>query len=107
MVKGKSKKYQKASRIIFGVILAFIFGWIMLWGSNSFYNTHRLRKELAQMNARVTKLSAVNDSLRTENEKLKTSLEAAEKAARERFGLVKPGEKVFRFIPAPEEESKK
>ena len=59
------------------------------------------------MKKAVSELNAKNDSLRTENEKLQTSLDAAEKAARERFGLVKPGEKVFRFVPANEPLEKK
>lgn len=65
-----------------------------------------MHRELQSMRSNVERLSAVNDSLRNENEKLRTSLDAAEKAARERFGLVKPGEKVFRFVPAPDEPGK-
>jgi cell division protein FtsB len=102
----KSRKYKtpKVINYVFWAILLILTGWILLWGTNSFYNTHRLRKELVQIRTKVDRLVAVNDSLRSENEKLSTSLDAAEKAARERFGLVKPGEKVFRFIQSPDEE---
>lgn len=103
-MKTKQNKPKKVIRLVYWMIFVILAGWIMLWGTNSFYNTYRLRRSMEEMRAKVEKLSAVNDSLRSENEKLKTNLDAAEKAARERFGLVKPGEKVFRFIPAPEEK---
>ncbi len=102
-MKSKQKRSSKIVRIIFWGVLFILTGWILLWGTNSFYNTSRLRNELHLMRGKVDRLVAVNDSLRSENEKLRTSLDAAEKAARERFGLVKPGEKVFRFIPSPED----
>jgi len=105
-MKAKRTKPQKTVKIIYWSVLAILIGWILLWSTNSFYRTHRLKRELSQLNAKTERLIAQNDSLRAENEKLMTNLDAAEKAARERFGLIKPGEKVFRFIPAPEVDKK-
>ena len=82
--------------------LIFVVSWLTIWGGNSFLRTRLLRRTLKQMEHSVGLLEVQNDSLRQENEKLKTNLETAEKTARERFGLTKPGEKVFRFVPAAE-----
>lgn len=88
--------------------LIFVISWVTLWGSNSFLRTGLMHRSLNKLQASVNTLQAQNDSLRQENELLKTNLETAEKTARERFGLTKPGEKVFRFVPAapPKEDGK-
>ena len=41
------------------------------------------------------------------NHEREALFETAEKAAREKFGLTKPDETVFRFVPAEEDDSKK
>lgn len=76
-------------------------------GGNSFYNTWKLQRQVRLLKTETMHLKAVNDSLAQENERLKTDPEAAEKAAREKFGLTKPGETVIRFVPAKEEEPSK
>jgi len=93
------KERIKLPRLIYIGAIVFLLSWILFWGRNSFWNTHFVRRELKRMEAEVAKLSVMNDSLRIQNERLKTSLDAAEKAAREQFGLIKPDEKVFFFIP--------
>jgi len=60
-----------------------------------------------QLEKETTILKAQNDSLAQENERLKTDPEAAEKAARENFGLTKPDETVFRFVPAKDDATTK
>lgn len=109
-MKRESEGSSKLSKIVFWGVIVFVASWITLWGGNSFLRTALLHKTLKGMEAQVKVLKTQNDSLKAENERLRTSPEAAEKAARERFGLTKPGEKVFRFVPAAEpkeEETKK
>ena len=93
------KERIRLPRLIYIGAIVFLLSWILFWGRNSFWNTYFEGRDLKRLEAEVSKLSVANDSLRTENERLKTSLAAAEKAAREQFGLIKPDEKVFRFIP--------
>jgi cell division protein FtsB len=76
-------------------------------GGNSFFNTWKLQRQVEKLEKETSYLKAVNDSLAQENERLKTDPEAAEKAAREKFGLTKQDETVFRFVPAKEEPTKK
>ncbi|HRY83270.1 MAG TPA: septum formation initiator family protein [Candidatus Cloacimonadota bacterium] len=105
----RDKRVQPAYvKWIYIAALVFVLSWVTLWGPNSFLRTGLQRHSLKKLESSVTALKAQNDSLRRENELLKTNLETAEKTARERFGLTKPGEKVFRFVPAasPKEEGK-
>lgn len=100
-MKAEGKPLPRYLNIFFWLLVVGICSWILVWGDYSFYKTWRQKVQLQELNESVSKLKAVNDSLRQENERLKTSPEAAEKAAREQFGLTKEGEKVFRFVPAP------
>jgi len=81
--------------------------WILFLANSSFLKTWKLKNRVEQLEKETTILKAQNDSLAQENERLKTDPEAAEKAARENFGLTKPDETVFRFVPAKEDEPPK
>lgn len=93
---------------IYWLIIIFVLSWILIWGQYSFLKTYIQGRSVKKLQSSVNELKVQNDSLRQENELLKTNLETAEKTARERFGLTKPGEKVFRFVPAaePKEDGK-
>lgn len=98
MSKRNSKtKPQKLSRLLFYVGLILVVSWILFWGRNSYLNTWRLERRLKSVQQEMQALQVQNDSLAMENHRLKTDPKAAEQFAREKFGLVKPGEKVFQF----------
>jgi len=105
----KNDSTSKPLRTGFWVLLAVMAIWILILGGNSFFNTWKLQRQVSKLKAETLHLKAVNDSLSQENQRLKTDPDAAEKAAREKFGLTKPGETVIRFVPAkddPEEAEK-
>jgi len=106
-MKSKSKELKPAHRFIFWSLIAIIGIWILFLSGNSFLNTYKLQRRVQLLEKETTALKAVNDSLAAENQRLKTDPETAEKAAREKFGLTKPDETVFRFVPAEEDDSKK
>lgn len=101
-MKAKGKETPKIVWYIYLLFILFLFLWISVLGRNSARNTYLLRKKVESMESEALDLKAVNDSLAKENLRLKTDPDAAEKAAREQFGLIKPDEKVFRFVPAKE-----
>jgi len=102
-MKVKSKESPGYVFYIFLIIIMLLILWISVLGRNSFWNTHQLQRKVENLEREATRLKAVNDSLAKENARLQTDPEAAEKAAREQYGLTKPGEKVFRFVPAKED----
>ncbi len=103
-MKTRSREYPKWFRYLYGLILIAVLSWILFFGQNSFFNTWQLKRKVDTLQEETDRLKVVNDSLARENERLKTDPDAAEKAAREGFGLTKPNEKVFRFVPAKEDE---
>ena len=106
-MKSKTKKLSPTLRFAFWAIIVLLIIWILFLADNSFLNTWKLKRRVDQLEKETTILKAQNDSLAQENERLKTDPEAAEKAARENFGLTKPDETVFRFVPAKEDEPAK
>ncbi len=105
-MKSRAKELNPTLRFIFWAIFVLILLWILVLSGNSFFNTWKLQRKVAQLEKETLALKAVNDSLAAENQRLKTDPETAEKAAREKFGLTKPDETVFRFVPAKEEDDK-
>ncbi len=101
-MRTKGQPAPKIVRYIYLLLIVLLFLWITVLGRNSARHTYSLRKKVENMETEVQHLQAVNDSLAKENLRLKTDPDAAEKAAREQFGLIKPDEKVFRFVPAKE-----
>lgn len=105
-MKSRTKELHPTLKFVFWAILAIILLWILILSGNSFFNTWKLQRRVALLEKETLALKAVNDSLSAENNRLKTDPETAEKAAREKFGLTKPDETVFRFVPAEEEDDK-
>jgi len=107
VMKSKSKKLSPFLRFSFWAIIALLLIWILFLANSSFLKTWKLKNRVEQLEKETTILKAQNDSLAQENERLKTDPEAAEKAARENFGLTKPDETVFRFVPAKDDATTK
>nr|MDK2851291.1 cell division protein FtsB [Candidatus Cloacimonadota bacterium] len=103
-MKTKAKATPKYLKYFFYALIILLLVWILFTGRNSFLNTYRLKKQVDRLEQETMRLKVANDSLAQENARLKTDPEAAEKAAREQFGLTKPNEKVFRFVPAREDD---
>ena len=103
-MKQRREKYPRIANYLFLAIIFVILLWITIFGQNSYLNTLKLEHKVRKLERETLRLQAINDSLAKENARLKTDPEAAEKAARELFGLTKPDEKVFRFVPAKEDK---
>jgi len=88
--------FKKLSYVIaFVVIILFLL--VLTFSDRGFYDNYIYRKKLKELQSQIDSLRKVNDSLTVEIELLKTSKEKIEKVARERYGMIKPGEKVYRI----------
>ena len=63
------------------------------------YQLYRLRAERSANQALITELRKERGKLEEEKFRLNTDLEYIERIARERYRMVKKGEKVFKVIP--------
>lgn len=89
---------ERVQKILFFLILAGII-YAFLLGENGFVRIAMLRAERAQLDADITALTRSEALLTEEIERLKTDDFYIEKMGRERFGYLKPGDRVYRLIP--------
>lgn len=81
-----------------------VWAYVFVAGDGGWLQLRQERENLAEMTAEVTRLQAQNDSLKTVLERMETDPEFLERVAREKFGMVKPGEHLYR-IKRPEPDS--
>jgi cell division protein FtsB len=80
------------------VALALIAGYFGIFGGEyGVADSLKLRRERAREADRLTILRAQIDSLRARADSLEHDPEALERLARERYGLIKDGERLYRF----------
>ena len=99
-MKPRSGKPNPLLRLVFYAAMLFVVSWILLWGEHSFVRTWNMGHKVQALQKEMQELQTINEELKLENQRLKSDPRAAEKVAREKFGLTKEGEKVFRFIPS-------
>jgi cell division protein FtsB len=88
-----------ARRLLAGGALL-VAGYYALWGGEySAWDLVRLRREQADAHARLAETRAEVDSLRRLAVRLEKQDSAVERIARERFGMIREGELLYRFVP--------
>tara|TARA_Y100001949_G_scaffold54373_1_gene45787 strand:+ start:807 stop:1157 length:351 start_codon:yes stop_codon:yes gene_type:complete len=81
------------------LLIASVLLIIFIFGDHGMYQLYRLRAERSANQALITELRKERGKLEEENFRLKTDMEYIERIARERYRMVKKGEKVFKVIP--------
>jgi cell division protein FtsB len=89
-------KFKKLSYVIVFVVIILIL-LVLTFSDRGFYDNYVYRKKLDELQTTIDSLKRVNDSLAVEIELLRTSNDKIEKVAREKYGMIKPGEKVYRI----------
>ena len=74
-------------------------------GEHSLLEVRRVRAELDATAEELARLRVANDSLRALVDSLETDPAVLERLARERFGLIRDGEVLYRFAPADSAEA--
>jgi cell division protein FtsB len=93
----KSRRRRRVVAAVAALVLAALVVYVFVFSRHGYLR----RRELARENQR---LQQELDDMRAENARLREELsrlddpEAVEKLAREKLGLVKEGEKVYRFV---------
>ncbi|MEJ2334805.1 MAG: septum formation initiator family protein [Gemmatimonadales bacterium] len=72
--------------------------YLVLGGEYSSFDLRMLRQEQRTLGQRVDSLAAVTDSLAAWADSLESTPAVIEKIARERYGFIRDGERLFRFI---------
>ncbi len=87
-------------RLILPALIALSVYFALFGGEYSVFEVRRVRAAKVELEQRLTELERANDSLRTWAEALETDSATIERLARERYGMIRGGEILYR-IAAP------
>lgn len=73
--------------------------WAVCGGEYTVLDLYQMRATRAEQAAEVARLQAAIDSLMARVDSLESVPEALERIARERYGLIRDGETLYRFVP--------
>lgn len=76
-----------------------------IFGPHGFIAAYRLKLQVQQAQQKTDELNRENQEFANQVQQLKTDPAAIERVAREKMGLVKPGELVFKLPPKPATDS--
>jgi cell division protein FtsB len=86
-------------RLLKAGVLA-VAGYYAVWGGEySAFALVRLDRDRAEKQERLASARAEVDSLRAEASRLEGDNATLERVARERFGMIRDGEMLYRFVP--------
>jgi len=96
----RQKRVHKKILILIAISGVLLF----LFANKNFQALLMLKREIAQLRERIEGLKQANKELEEELEAVKNDPEYFESQARKELGLIKPGERKYKFIESPEEE---
>jgi cell division protein FtsB len=97
MVKKTKKKSRKRTKVIFFAAVAILL-YFVFFGDNSIFNIIQSHRELQRVSAEVDRMHKTIDSLQKEIHRLRTDTAYIEKIAREKLGMAKKDETIYKFI---------
>lgn len=92
-----TNKQKKILLIFFVTAVALLIIFTLVFTEKGFYTNYKLNQEKEALKITLDSLKRINDSLRTEIELLKSDDFKIEKVAREKYGMVREGEKIYKI----------
>ena len=92
-------------QFIRGIILLFCITLLILFifGDHGLLQLYKLKRDRAKVQAQIAQLRKERERVMVEKNQLENDIQYLEKLARERYRMVKPGEKVYKVIPEKKE----
>ena len=72
---------------------------IFIFGDHGLLQLYKLKRDRAKVQAQIAQLRKERERVMVEKNRLENDIQYLEKLARERYRMVKPGEKVYKVIP--------
>ncbi len=94
------KKKNKANKLFFFLLIAGSL-FLSIWGIKSYYSIHQTQKKLKKTEEELTQMELENRELRDQIDNLADSF-YLEKLAREKLGLARKGEVIYKILPEEE-----
>ena len=88
------KKFFQGLVLLIGLSLVIVF----VFGDHGLLKLYKIKNERKLIQNRIANLRAERETLKNEKNKIENDLNYIEKIAREKYKMVKPGEKIFKVI---------
>ena len=98
-VAATQKQFIRGVLLLMGITLLIIF----IFGDHGLLQLYKLKRERAKVQAHILQLRKERETVTVEKNRLENDIFYLEKLARERFRMVKPGEKVYKVISKKKE----
>ncbi|HEX6588045.1 MAG TPA: septum formation initiator family protein [Longimicrobiales bacterium] len=92
------RRRRRVFRVVLGVVLALALYYALFGGEYSVFELRSLSKRVALEQARLDSLRIEVDSLEARADSLENDSATIERIARERYGMIRPGERLYRFV---------
>ena len=89
-------------RLVLPTLVGLSVYFAVFGGEYSVSEVRRIRVERAELEERLAELERANDSLRARAEALESDSATIERLARERYGMIRKGEVLYRFTEPPD-----
>ena len=98
---GKSSSILAPRKQLYkGIVLLIFFSFaiIFIFGDHGVLKLYKIKNERKIIQKKITQLREEKEILKNEKSKIENDLDYIEKIAREKYKMVKPGEKIFKVI---------
>ena len=98
---GESKSILAPQKQFFrGIVflIFFSFAIVFIFGDHGLLKLYKIKNERKIVQKKIAQLREEKEILKNEKSKIENDLEYIEKIAREKYKMVKPGEKIFKVI---------
>ena len=94
-VAATQKQFIRGIILLLCITLLIIF----IFGDHGLLQLYKLKRDRAKVQAQISQLRKERERVMVEKNRLENDIQYLEKLARERYRMVKPGEKVYKVIP--------
>ena len=97
----KSKSILPPNRHLYkGIVflMFFSFAIVFIFGDHGLLKLYNIKNERKMIQKKISQLREEKEILKNEKSKIENDLDYIEKIAREKYKMVKPGEKIFKVI---------
>ena len=93
-------------QFIRGIILLLCITLLILFifGDHGLLQLYKLKRDRAKVQTQIAQLRKERERVMVEKNRLENDIQYLEKLARERYRMVKPGEKVYKVIPEKKDD---
>lgn len=96
-VAGLARKLVRNKRLVLALVVGVPLATYLLFGNRGVLQRVRLQQQKTELQVKIREAEAETRALQAESKALEGDRKAIEKVARERYGMVREGEKVYKI----------